>query len=226
MYLLALDIQVLVNDRKERCEVWDRLILGHVVVDTQTATHIDDAERESERLKLLYDGVGLVAHILEDVQLADLRTDVDMDADDVDILERADQIDVVENLLVRDTELTVGLTCIDAAVGLGVDIGVDTQTYVGLLAHLASQRIHHLELLDRLAVDCQNLLLQSIADLLVALTHACIYHRLGVEARLDGFAYLVAAGAIDADAVLADDREQVVVVVGLDGVVNLVVVFV
>lgn len=47
----------------------------------------------------------------------------------------------------------------------------------------------------------------------------------GVEARLYGLAQLVARGAVDAEPVLADDRKQVVVVVGLDGVVNLVIVF-
>ena len=110
-------------------------------------------------------------------------------------------------------------------VGLGVDVGVDAQRHVGHAPGLPGQGIDQLQLLDRLAVDGQDILLDGVAQLLVALAHTGIDDTLGVEARLDGLAELVAAGTVDTQPVFADDRQQVVVVVGLDGVVHLVTVF-
>ena len=159
------------------------------------------------------------------MQFADLRPDVQVKADDVDVLERPDLLGVFENLLVGDAELTVGLTRVDAVVGLGVDVGVDTQRNVGHLAHLGREGVDQLQLLNRLAVDGENLLLDGIFQLLVAFAHAGVDDALGVEARLDGLAQLVARGAVDAQPVFADDGQQVVVVVGLDGVVDLIAVF-
>ena len=128
-----------------------------------------------------------------------------MDTDNVDILQRLDKLHILQNLLVCDTELTIGLTCVDATVCLGVDVGVYAKTDISLLAHLACKLVYNLQLLDRLAVDSQNSLLDSITNLLIALTYARINHSLGVEARLDSLAYLVTAGAVDADTVLLDD---------------------
>ena len=68
-------------------------------------------------------------------------------------------------------------------------------------------------------------LLDGVFQLLVAFAHARIDDALGVESGLDGLAQLVARGAVDAQPVFADDRQQMVVVVGLDGVVDLVAVF-
>jgi len=109
-------------------------------------------------------------------------------------------------------------------VGLGVNVGVDAQCHVGHAPGLPGQGIDQLQLLDRL-VDGQDILLDGVAQLLVALAHTRIDDALGVEARLDGLAELVAAGTVDTQPVFADDRQQVVVVVGLDGVVHLVTVF-
>ena len=73
------------DDREERGEVGDRFVLGNVVIDAQATAHIDETEREAQPLEVLDDDVHLIAHVLEDVQLADLRTDVEMDAHDVDV---------------------------------------------------------------------------------------------------------------------------------------------
>ena len=79
-------------------------------------------------------------------------------------------------------------------VGLGVNVGVDAQCHVGHAPGLPGQGIDQLQLLDRLAVDGQDILLDGVAQLLVALAHTRIDDALGVEARLDGLAELVAAG--------------------------------
>lgn len=226
VYFAAAHAQVVVDDREERGEVGDRLIFRHVVVDAQAAAHIDEAEREAESFEVLDDPVHLVAHVLEDVQFADLRTDVQVDADDAQVGERLQLLGMFENLLVGDAELAVGLPRIDASVRFGVDIGVDAQRHVGRAARLGREAVDRLQLFDRLAVDRQDALFDGVAQLLVALSDPCVDDRRGVEARLDRLAQLVAAGAVDAEAVLADRGEQVVVVVGLDGVVEPVAVFV
>lgn len=133
---------------------------------------------------------------------------------------------MLEHLLVGDAELAVGLARVDAVVRLGVDVGVDAQRHVGHAARLGGKGIDNLQLADRLAVDGHDALFDRIAELLVPLAHAGIDDAFGGETCLDGLAQLVARGAVNAQPVLADDRQQVVVVVGLDGVVDLVAVFV
>ena len=132
---------------------------------------------------------------------------------------------MLEHLLVGDAELAVGLARVDAVVRLGVDVGVDAQRDVGHLARLGRKGIDQLQFLNRLAVDGHDALFDRIAELLVPLAHAGIDDAFGGETCLDGLAQLVARGAVNAQPVLADDRQQVVVVVGLDGVVDLVAVF-
>lgn len=106
------------------------------------------------------------------MQFADLRTDVEMDADDVHMGQGLDPRGVLEHLLVRNAELAVGLSRVDAVVRAGVDVRVDTQRDVGHGARLRRERIHDLQLLDRLAVDRQNTLRDGVAQLLVTLAHA------------------------------------------------------
>ena len=148
-----------------------------------------------------------------------------VDADDANVRQRLNPLGMGQHLLVRDAELAVGLSRVDAVVGLGVDVGVDAQRHVGHTPRLGRKQVDQLQLLDGFAVDGHDALLDGVAQLLVAFAHAGIDDAAGVEARLYGLAQLVARGAVDAEPVLADDRKQVVVVVGLDGVVNLVIVF-
>ena len=217
---------MIVDDGEQRSEVGDRLVLRYVVVDAQAAAHVHEAERETQSLEVADDHIDLAAHVLEDMQFADLRTDVEMDADDVHMGQGLDPRGVLEHLLVRNAELAVGLSRVDAVVRAGVDVRVDTQCDVGHGARLRRERIHDLQLLDRLAVDRQNTLRDGVAQLLVTLAHAGVNDSPGIETRLDGLAQLVARSAVDAQPVFADDRQQVIVVIGLDGVVDLVAVFV
>ena len=110
-------------------------------------------------------------------------------------------------------------------IGLGVDVGVDTQRHVGHAAGLFGEAVDQLQLLNRLAVNRQDILLDGITQFLVALAHAGVNDSLGGETGLDGLAQFVAAGAVDAQPVFADDGQQVVVVIGFDGVMHLVAVF-
>ena len=170
-------------------------------------------------------GIGSFSgNVLEDVQLAYLRTDVQVHAHDVEVAQRADILHAGENLLVGDAELAVGLARVDAVVGLRVDVGVDAQGDVDDLARLACERIDYMELLRRLAVDGHDALFDGVAQLLVALAHARIDNALRVEAGLDGAAYLVARRAVDSESVFADYLQKARIEVGLDGVVNPVTV--
>ena len=225
VHLAVAYVEVFVYDREERREIGYWFVLWYVVVYAKAAAHIYHAERESVRTQLLDDGVDLVAHVLEDVQLAYLRAYVQVQAYDVDVFKRLDQLGVFENLVIRYSELAVGLSGVDAVVGLGVDVGVDAQAYVDAAAHFGGYGVDHLQLLDRLAVQCQNVLLDGVAYLLVTLAYTGIYYCLGVESEFYCFVHLVGAGAVDAKAVLADYRQQMVVIVGLYRVVDLVVVF-
>jgi len=226
VHLAVAYVQVVAHDGEQRREVGDRLVFGHVVVDAQTAAYVHEAEPEAQTLQIPDDRLDLDAHILENVQLADLRPDMEVNADDVEVREAFDFVGVFLHLLVRDAELAVGLARVDAVVGLGVDVGVDTQGDVDRAAGLGCQSVQDVEFLDGLAVDRQDILLDGVTQLLVAFAHAGVDDGFGVETRLDGLAQFVAAGAVDTEPVLADDGEQMVVVVGLDGIVNLVGVFV
>lgn len=153
MHLAVADPQMVVDDGEQRREVGDRLVFGHVVVDAQTAAHVDETERKAQPFEVLDDDVDLLAHVLEDVQFADLRTDVQVNAHDAQVFQRADPLGVVQNLFVGDAELAVGLTRIDAVVGLGIDVGIDAQGDLHRTSRLGGHRVEHEQLLDRLAVD-------------------------------------------------------------------------
>ena len=103
---------------------------------------------------------------------------------------------------------------------------VDAQGDVCDLPGLCGEAVDDLHLLDRLAVYGQNPLLDGVPELLVAFPDAGIDDAFGLESGLNGLLEFVSRGAVDSESVLADDCEQVVVVVCLDGVVNLVPVLV
>ena len=100
MHFAVADREVVVHDREQRSEIGDRFVLGHVVVDAQAAAHVDETERTPQLFEVLDDDVDFVAHVLEDVQLADLRPDMQMQADYIDMLECADLLGVLEYLFI------------------------------------------------------------------------------------------------------------------------------
>ena len=68
--------------------------------DWTLAADIDEAEREAQLFEVLDDDVHLVAHVLEHMQLADLRTDMQVDAYDIDMLERLDLLGMLKHLFI------------------------------------------------------------------------------------------------------------------------------
>ena len=88
------------------------------------------------------------------------------------------------------------------------------------LARLGGESVDDGKLLHRLAVDRENPLLDRIADLMVTLAHAGIDDGLRIKARLDGAADLIAAGAVDAQAVFPDHLEDARVEIGFDGIMD------
>jgi len=66
----------------------------------EAAADIDEAEREAQLFEVLDDDVHLVAHVLEHMQLADLRTDMQVDAYDIDMLERLDLLGMLKHLFI------------------------------------------------------------------------------------------------------------------------------
>ena len=216
--------QMVVHDGEQRCEIGNRLVFGHVVVDAQPAADIDEPEIESEPFEVLDDDVDLQTHVFEDMQFADLRTDMQVHTDDIEVFERADTGGIVENLFVGDTELAVGLTGIDAMVGFGIDVGIDAQGHIDPPAGFGGEGVEDGQLLDRFAVDGHDSLFDGIAELLVAFPHTGIDDGAGIETRFDRLAYLVSGSTIDTQPVFADDRKQTVVVIGFYGIMDLIVV--
>jgi len=100
MHFAVADGEVVVHDREERREVGNRLVLRHVVIDAQAAADIDEAEREAQLFEVLDDDVHLVAHVLEHMQLADLRTDMQVDAYNPDVFERFDLLGMLKHLFI------------------------------------------------------------------------------------------------------------------------------
>ena len=149
---------------------------------------------------------------------------MDVHTNNADILQRLDILNTTQNLLIRDTKLRIGLTSIDTVVGLRVDIGVYTQSNIYNLAHLSSDVIHNIQLLDRLAVESEDALLDCVANLLILLAYTCIDNRFWVKTRLNSTLNLITACAVDTQAVLTNNLQEAWIVVRLDGVVHLVVV--
>ena len=109
-------------------------------------------------------------------------------------------------------------------VRFGVDIGINTQGNLRHLAHFTRKAVQEEKLLERLDIDGQNLLLDGILQLLILFADTGIDNLFRVKARLDGLLQLVARSAVDTESKLADGGQNTVVVVGLDGIVEVVAV--
>ena len=139
---------------------------------------------------------------------------------DLDVFQGPDIVQLFGHFLIRNAELGISLAGIDALVGLRIDIGIDTKGYVLHFSKLSGDSVHDAKFLDGFAVDCENPLLDGIADFLVALPHAGIHDALRVETGLYRAAHFPAGGAVNAKTVFFYHLKDMRVVIGLDGIMD------
>src|SRR5439155_5455989 len=107
--------------------------------------------------------------VRERFRLGNLRPDVHLDADDIDIAHSGgalvNGLDVIE----RDAELVFARTGGDVIVGARIDIGIHTQRDRRTQIFFAGDPINRLEFRFALDVEALNTLLQRIFDFLARL---------------------------------------------------------
>ena len=225
MNLPSAYVQIAVYDCEYGREIRNRLIFRHIVIDAKSASHIHEIQLESLFDKILRNYVHLVAEVLEDVELAYLRTYVQVHSFYIDIFEGLYPLRLLQHFLVGNAELGVCLAGVDAMVGFRVYVRVHPEPAVHHLAHCRRNPVYDLQFLERFAVYGKYALLDCITYLLVFLTYSRIHYGLRIEACLYCAPDFVSARAVYAQPVLAYDFEYAGVIVCLDGVVYLEVIF-
>ena len=104
--------------------------------------------------------------------------------------------------------------------GMGTDVGIQTEGHTGYFALRGCQFVDDLQLRDALHVEAENLVVEAEVDLPVGLSHTCIDDLRRGKSRLDGSLDLSAADAVGTQSCLTDDAEDTRVGVCLDGVVH------
>ena len=154
---------------------------------------IDDADAAAdaeeldtvERLQLLHDRDQFSECLDERFGFEDLRSDVRLDAADLQVRQfgrfRVDTEDAVD----ADAELVVALARRNVFVRLRIHVGIHAQGHRGFLAHGAGHLVDELQLHLGFDVEGIDALLEGVCDFLPRLAHAGKGARVGASARFD-----------------------------------------
>ena len=103
--------------------------------------------------------------------------------------------------------------------GMGTDIGIDAEGYLGHLAALGGQLVDNLKLRNGLYVEAEDVLVESQLNLPVGLAYTGIDDVVSWEACLQGSFNLTSADTVGSQTALADDGQYLGIGISLDGIV-------
>ena len=149
-----------------------------------------------------------------------LRTYVEMQSDELDVLQSGSQVNDAVHVGHADAKLVLCQSGSNVGMGVGTNIGVDAESHVGHFATCGSQLVDDLELGHRLYVEAEDVAVQSEVNLPVSLAHACKNYLGGREAGTQGGLNLASAYTIGTQATLTDDGEHLGIGIGLNGIVH------
>src|SRR5690606_23476278 len=109
----------------------------------------------------------------------------------------------------------------DGLVRTRIYIRIDPKCDRRNFAHLGSKLIDHIQLLNRFHVECKNILFKRIADLFVRFSNTCKHNLLWRESDRDRFAYFIARYTISANTSLPDARQDTVIKIGLQCIMQM-----
>ncbi len=159
-----------------------RWLLG-TIVDSQAATHIQMVDMNAFRRQPIDQPQQLVRRFHKGIQFSELRTDMAIHPDDLDVWHRRRLAIDGGGQLDGDAELVLLEAGGNIRMGTGIDIRVDPHRHRCLLAHAARHPVEALQLGFRLQIEAEDLFVQREAHLGLALGHPGEDHFARITAR-------------------------------------------
>ena len=198
--LAFVDFQVAVEDVEIGFEVGHRFPVGVVVVDAESAAHVEVFQNDALFAEPLLDVEYPFAERFEHLHIADLRADVEVQPDDFEVCEFFERSDRRVDFVVRDAEFVIRFAGGDVAVRFWIDVGVDPKRDSRLFAHSSGDFVDDLQFVQRFAVEREDFLAERVFDLPVGFADAGEYDLRCRKPVFDGHPHFVAADAVHAHA--------------------------
>ena len=157
-------------------------LLG-TIVDPQTAAHIQMVDMNPFRRQTVDQPQQLVSRFHKGIQFSELRADMAIHPDDLDVRHRGRLAIDGWRQLDGNAELVLLEAGGDIGVSTGIDIRIDPYRYPRLLAHAARHPVEALQLGFRLQIEAEDLFFQREAHLGLALGHPGEDHFARITAR-------------------------------------------
>ena len=146
--------------------------VGVVVIDAQAATHVDHLKVDASFTIVILQLVDGFAQHDEWLHGCNLRADMEMQSPQADVFKCQCVIDNLLKRLKADAEFVVGGAGGDVFVGVGIDVGVDPEGDVGLLAHFTGKLVDDFQFRDGFHVKTPDSLFDAEPDFPIGFSHA------------------------------------------------------
>ena len=128
-----------------------------LIVYAETSAHIDVLYADAMAFQLVLQFVDAITECLEVTHVENLRTDVEMQSHEFDVLQLFCLGNHGLHVAHGDAELVLGQSRGDVGMGVGAYIGIQSECHAGHLALLASQFVDDFQLWDALHIKAENI---------------------------------------------------------------------
>ena len=201
-------------------EVGYRNAVGMLIVDAQTASHVDVLNLYLVLLELCLQIIDAVAQRSKVVHVEYLRTDVEVKAREAHVLHCRSGLDGALHVAHGDAELVLGQPGCYLGMGVGTHVGVDAEAHLSHFSLGCGKLVDYFQLGCAFHVEAEDVLVETEVYLPVALAHTGIDNLRGGKTGFDAGLYLAAAHAVGTQPGLADDVEYLRIGIGLYCVVH------
>ena len=147
--------------REITLEIRNRLTVGVIIINAQSTTYIDMFHKYLTRLKPVLQLVHTIAKGYEVSHIQYLRTDMEMQADEIDILHLLRHVDHLIHIFHADAKLILCQSGSNIRMGMRPHIRIDTESDIGHFAFRGSQFVDDLQFGDRLYIETENVVIQT-----------------------------------------------------------------
>ena len=167
-------------------EIRDWLSVWMIIVNAQSAAHIDVLHNDVMRFKLVLKFVDTVAECLEITHIENLASDVEVQSEELDVLHLGSLFDYGFHVAHGNSELVFCQTCCDVSVRMGADIRIDAETNLRNLILFFSQLVDDFQLRNAFYIEAEDVFLQSEVDFPIAFAYTSVNNLTGRETGFDG----------------------------------------
>ena len=197
MHLLSVaQFQVLGIGVEVRLEVGYGHAVGMLVVYAESAAHIDVLYFDVVSFQLVLQFIDSVAESLEVTHVKYLTANMEVQAEELDVLHGCSFCNDTLHVLHGNTEFVFCQSCGDVGMCVCSYVRIDAKANLCCLVLSGSQLVDDFQFGNTLHVEAEDAFLQSEIDLPVALAHTGIYDLVGRKSCVDSSLYFSSAHAV------------------------------